>query len=604
MNLKKKAILQSANKGKLENYTIDENGNILDLDGYSIGQFDDLKDFTTGSIINEFGFVHFDNIIEGHLGGDEEAIKFIVDKGSVGIFTNYTLGSNGIIYDQDDNEKAKHLSLIYYSGTINIYGFIDNDDFVHLGGDEGAIDVISKNATKGFFKDYKIDNSGYIYNKDDEKIARYKTYAAYDGKKIDYKGYIYDTETGEREKYIGDDSKKTSFFSQFSSLLKLGHKEENDICKKYRFIFGMVFTFLFGNFGDMFIRGACYNGAASLAEIHNAWTLFIPFPISNWVNLFIYMFDGIKMKFKNGLPSFGMSKTPNLIRTDFKKNKPVLDSFSIILFFLPTFTFIVLRSLSLKTNYRKVTLISSVFYIFVMIMARITRKTSCEEANLDYSYQVNEALNILFTFHIMMFIWNIIVFLIFSFESYAFIKIPYLSLIVNTCSLEKTIKKLPKSIPGALLFLLKLCCGIPLSITLMIEYIIPGILHGVTLSGLNMLMNGKTNFNDKDADFLFWLNGEKKKGYNKYYDRFCNMTYSKDFFNLKYPPPYLSTNYKDYMVIIKCVVIIFLHYINSSLLPCILHHFKGDCSDKEFCPDILKMFDYESRFVNRLKSIR
>ena len=239
-----------------------------------------------------------------------------------------------------------------------------------------------------------------------------------------------------------------------------------------------------------------------------------------------------------------------------------------------------------------------------MIMARISRKTSCEEANLDYSYQVNEALNILFTFNIMMIIWNIIVFLIFSFESYAFIKIPYLSLIVNTCSLEKTIQKLPKSIPGALLFLLKLCCGIPLSITLMIEYIIPGILHGVTLSGLNMLMNGKTNFNDKDSDFLFWLNGDKKKGYNKYYDKFCNMTYSKDFFNLKYPPPYLSTNYKDYMVIIKCVVIIFLHYINSSLLPCILHHFKGDCSDKEFCPDILKMFDYESRFINRLKSIR
>ena len=186
-------LYQLAKEGKLENFSINSNGGIVDTNNNEIYKFDYLKKYGDGSIINKLGFIVKNNTILGHLGGDVEGLDAIIQHSTNGNLENHIIYNGGNIALNGLNIAKIEMLSKFDGNKIDANGYVKNDNNViigFIGGDEKAKDILVMAARNGEFEGFTINFNGSILDKEGKMIGQLEYLKRFTDSTFDSKGFI------------------------------------------------------------------------------------------------------------------------------------------------------------------------------------------------------------------------------------------------------------------------------------------------------------------------------------------------------------------------------------------------------------------------------
>ena len=374
-----------------------------------------------------------------------------------------------------------------------------------------------------------------------------------------------------------------------SSKAKLkGFEGKYDLGGKDRAVISSILTVILGNLGDALSRGIFYQGAYGFdgsneisIRYHNAWTMLLPMPFSNIIGMIIHSLNGVKGKInklggrekhegkkdedgyktvkKSGKDFIiGIKNDGKHVLLDYDKNRPVYDSWVLLLIFIPIFGHYS-AWMSGAANPYKSFMVISILCMLSMIMARLyTKARVCnpkleenEVKKFTLGNATREAVDALLIANACYAVFTIQLFMIGGFDDFNFIGIKgWLNVLAGEYSIYWR--------------LMTGIFGIMLTPYALAETFLPGMTYGLILACTHMFLNAKLRYN------------------NKYKNEICNKNDDINIFH--YRPPFFSKKKENWQFFGKLIGLIVIYYFAISAIPCLSGYINGNQGALGFCP--------------------
>lgn len=193
----KKFLLLAAKNGELDDFSISEDGNIIDKSNKLVGRLEYLKRFTGSKIDNIGNLLDEDGNIIGHIGGPTENLRLLLKAAKEGELQGFRIDQGGFIINKELKKVGNFESLRGYPvvNTIDKYGNIlnENNQFIgYIGGEIEAEKLLIQMVEDDFIDLFTIKRNGLIYNRANDFITKLDKYKVFDGSYIDKYGNILD----------------------------------------------------------------------------------------------------------------------------------------------------------------------------------------------------------------------------------------------------------------------------------------------------------------------------------------------------------------------------------------------------------------------------
>lgn len=389
-----------------------------------------------------------------------------------------------------------------------------------------------------------------------------------------------------------------------SSKAKLkGFEGKYDLGGKNRAVICSILTAILGNLGDALSRGIFYQGAYGFngdTEIgiryHNAWTMLLPMPFSNIIGMIIHSLNGVdKINKSGGRDQFlgerdddgnkivksagnnlviGTKNDGKHVLINYKKQRPIYDSWVLLLIFIPIFGHYSAWMTGAANPYKSFMVIS-ILCMLSMIMARLYTKARVCDPKLEENEvkkftlgnATREAVDALLIANACYAAFTMQLFLIGGYDDFNLMGMQgWLNVLLGRSEKYFTIYwRLLVGIFGIALF--------PYAF---FETFLPGMTYGLILACTHMYLNAKLRYN------------------NKYKKEICNKNDDIQIFH--YRPPFFSKKAENWQFFGKIIGLIVIYAFAISVIPCVSGALIGNEGAQGFCPGaVMDKFGFESK---------